>query len=234
MKKLLITMTALSLTGNAFAAGMMADDPLIAKVSIDQLETRETDGDNPTVWEVDAWVGKDLNKLWFKSEGEVAGGETEEAELQLLYSRAISPFWDLQAGWRRDIKPVPERDWLAIGVKGLAPYLLEVDATLFVGESDQVGARLQAEYEYMLSQKWVLSPEIEINFHARDDEATGTGSGLSDMELGLRLRYEIRREFAPYIGVNGWRKYGNTADLAEAHGEETDDMQFVAGIRAWF
>ncbi len=234
MKKLLITMTALSLTGNAFAAGMMADDPLVAKVIIDQLETWETDGDNPTLWEVDAWIGKDLNKLWFKSEGEVVAGETEEAELQLLYSRAISPFWDLQAGWRRDIKPVPERDWLAIGVKGLAPYLFEVDATLFVGESGQAGARLQAEYEYMLSQRWVLSPEIEINFHARDDQETGTGSGLSDIELGLRLRYEIRREFAPYIGVNGWRKYGNTADLAEAAGGDTGDTQFVAGIRAWF
>lgn len=233
MKKLVTAMAALSLTGTAFAGGM-DDDPLVGKVMIDQLEIRSTDGDDPTVWEVDAWIGKDLNKLWFKSEGEYVSGETEEAELQLLYSRAISPFWDVQAGWRRDLKPEPERDWFAIGVKGLAPYLFEVDASLFFGEHDQLGASLQAEYEYMLTQKWVLSPEVELNYHSKDDEETGTGEGLSDAQLGLRLRYEFRREFAPYIGVNWWGKFGNTADFAELEGEETDDVQFVAGIRAWF
>lgn len=233
MKKIITMMMVLSTTGTAFAAGM-EDDPLLGKVMIDQLEVRESDGDNPVVWEVDAWIGKDLNKLWLKSEGEQVSGETEEVELQLLYSRAISPFWDFQAGWRRDIKPEPKRDWLAVGVKGLAPYLFEVDASLFIGESDQVGARLQAEYEYMLTQKWVLSPEVEVNFHTKDDEPTGIGSGLSDAQLGLRLRYEFRREFAPYIGVNGWRKYGNTADYAKAAGGDTGDTQFVAGLRIWF
>ena len=235
MKKFVSTMMALSITSVASAGGMgMDDDPLVGKVTIDRLEVRDAEGDNPVVWEVDAWIGKDLNKLWFKSEGERVAGETEEAELQLLYSRAISPFWDFQAGWRRDLKPVPERDWFAVGVKGLAPYLFEVDASLFLGESDQVGASLQLEYEYMITQRLVLSPEVEINFHAKDDEATGTGSGLSNAEFGLRLGYELRREFTPYIGVNGWSKYGNTADYARTHGEETDDVQFVAGIRAWF
>jgi copper resistance protein B len=233
MKKYLVTMMALLTTGTTLAGGM-DDDPVVAKVIIDQLEVREADGDNPIVWEVDAWAGKDLHKIWLKTEGEHVSGETEEAELQLLYSRAISSFWDFQIGWRRDIKPEPERDWFAIGVKGLAPYLFEVDASLFVGESDQIGASLQAEYEYMLTQRLVLSPEIELNFHAKDDEETGTGSGLSDAELGLRLAYELRREFAPYIGVNWWSKHGNTADYAKAHGEETEDVQFVAGIRAWF
>ncbi|MCW9023119.1 MAG: copper resistance protein B, partial [Gammaproteobacteria bacterium] len=185
-------------------------------------------------WEVDAWLGKDLNKLWFKSEGEYVDSKTEEAETQLLYSRAIAPFWDFQAGWRHDSKPVPKRDWLAVGFKGLAPYLFEVDATLFLGESDQVGARLQAEYEYMFTQKLVLSPEIEVNFHTKSDELVETGSGLSDMEVGLRLRYEIWREFAPYVGVNWWNKFGKTADYARDEGEKTSDVQFVAGIRAWF
>ena len=235
MKKFVTTMIALSITGIASAGGMgMDDDPLLARIMVDQLEVREADADDPIVWEMAAWIGKDLHKIWLKTEGERVSGETEEAELQLLYSRAFSPFWDFQTGWRRDIKPQPERDWFAIGVKGLAPYLFEVDATLFVGESDQIGARLQAEYEYMLTQKWVLSPEIEINLHARDDEELRTGSGLSDMELGVRLRYEMRREFAPYIGVNGWRKYGKTADFTEADGEKTDDVQLVAGFRAWF
>jgi copper resistance protein B len=235
MKKFVSTMMALSITGIAPASGMgMDDDPLVARVMIDQLEVRDAEGDKPVVWEVDAWIGKDRNKIWLKTEGEQVSGETEEAELQLLYSRAVSPFWDLQVGWRHDIKPEPERDWFAIGVKGLSPYLFEVDASLFAGAGGQVGARLQAEYEYLFTQRLVLSPEVELNFHTRDDEATGTGSGLSDAELGLRLRYEVRREFAPYIGVNWWSKYGNTADYAMALGGETDDVQFVAGIRAWF
>lgn len=233
MRKIVAMMMALVTTAVAHAADV-DDDPLLVKVMIDQLEVRESDGDNPVVWEVDAWVGKDLNKLWFKSEGEYVGGETEEAELQLLYSRAFAPFWDFQAGWRHDLKPEPERDWFAICVTGLAPYLFEIDASLFFGESDQVGARFQAEYEYMLTQKWVLSPEVEVNFHSKDDEPTGIGSGLSDTELGLRLSYEFRREFAPYIGVNWWRKYGNTADFAEAEGGDSEDTQVVAGFRIWF
>ncbi|MCB1727488.1 MAG: copper resistance protein B, partial [Gammaproteobacteria bacterium] len=153
---------------------------------------------------------------------------------QALYSRAIAPYWDLQVGWRHDIRPKPDRDWLAIGFEGLAPYWFEVDAAAFIGEGGQVGARLEAEYEWMFTQRWVLSPELKVNLHTKNDEATGTGSGLSDTELGLRLRYEIRREFAPYIGVNWVKKYGNTADFARDEGEDTDDVQFVAGVRAWF
>ena len=116
----------------------------------------------------------------------------------------------------------------------LAPYLFEVDGGIFIGESGQVGARLEAEYEYLLTQRLILSPEIEVDFYSKDDEAVGIGSGLSDLELGLRLRYEIRREFAPYIGVNWTKQFGQTADFARDEGEDTSDVQFVAGIRAWF
>ena len=221
----------LALSGTAFAAG--EDDPLLFKVMIDQLEWRDTNGD-PLVWDADAWVGKDLNKLWVKTEGEHTDGETEEAEVQLLYSRAVAPYWDLQAGWRHDVKPEPTRDWFAIGFKGLAPYWFEVDAALFAGGNGQLAARLDAEYELMLTQRWVLTPEIELDLHGKDDRETGVGSGLSDMELGLRLRYEVRREFAPYIGVNWEKKFGKSADFAEEEGEATDDVQFVAGVRVWF
>lgn len=230
-----ITMAALMTVGlstTVFAGG--ADDPLLYKVMIDKLEIRNTDGPDPLVLDADAWIGKDLNKFWFKTEVERVDGKTEEAEVQFLYSRAVAPFWDFQAGWRRDIKPEPDRDYLALGFKGLAPYLFEVDAGVFIGESGQVGARLDAEYEYMFTQKLVLSPEIELNAYSKDDEAVGIGSGLSDMALGLRLRYEIRREFAPYIGVNWTRKFGQTADFARAEGEDASDVQIVAGIRAWF
>lgn len=233
MKKAMIgLMTCTLLSSTAFAASK--DDPVLAKVMIDQFEVRSTDGPDPWVLEAQGWIGQDLNKLWVKTEVEYVDGETEEAEIQALYSRAIAPYWDVQVGWRHVVRPKPNRDWLAIGFEGLAPYWFEIDAAAFIGESGQVGARLEAEYEWMFTQRWVLSPEMEVNLHSKNDEEAGTGSGLSDLELGLRLRYEIRREFAPYIGVNWTKKFGNTADFAHEAGEDTDDVQFVAGVRAWF
>ena len=230
--KRVFAVMAFGLSTAVMASG--EDDPLLYKVMIDKLEVRAADGPDPLLLDADAWIGYDLNKFWFKTEVEVVDGRTEEAEVQFLYSRAIAPFWDFQAGWRHDIKPQPKRDFLALGFKGLAPYLFEVDAGLFIGESGQVGARLDVEYEYLFTQKLILSPEIEMNFYSKDDEAVGIGSGLSDMELGLRLRYEIKREFAPYIGVNWTKKFGQTANFARDEGEETSDIQFVVGIRAWF
>jgi copper resistance protein B len=234
MKKKVFVLAAALLASPAVFAGGMEDDPLLFKLMLDQLEWRDADGDDLFVWEADAWIGRDLNKLWFKSEGERAGSVTEGAEIQALYSRAVDPYWDFQIGWRHDLKPEPNRDWLAVGFKGLAPYWFEVDATVFAGGNGQVAGRLQAEYEFMLTQRWVLSPEFEMNIHGKDDEQTGIGSGISDLELGLRLRYEIRREFAPYIGINWEKKFGKTAGFAEDEGESTDELQFVVGIRAWF
>ena len=234
MKNLLLTTCLSGILINSVYAGGMEDDPVITKILIDQFETRITDGDNPLVLEAQAWIGKDLNKLWFKIDSEWVDGDNEELELQALYSRAIAPYWDFQIGWRHDVKPKPERDWLAVGVEGLAPYWFEVNTALFIGESGQSNFRFEAEYEWMFTQKLVLSPEFEINFHAKNDEKTGTGSGLSDTELGLRLRYEFKREFAPYIGVNWIKKYGNTKDYAKEEDEEYDDVQLVIGIRAWY
>lgn len=200
----------------------MEADPLLSKVMIDKLEIREADDGNPLAWDAEAWLGKDLNKLWLKTEGELLKGETEEAELQLLYSRAISPYWDLQLGWRGDT----DRNWAAIGIKGLAPYLFEVDASLFIGQSGRTAARLNAEYEILFTQRLILSPEIEMNFYGKDDPELGIESGLSDISTGLRLRYEIRREFAPYIGVNWLKQYMTDGDI--------QDTQLVIGVRAWF
>lgn len=224
--------TALLLPPSVWAAG--EDDPLLYKVSVDQLEYRDTNGPNPLVWAVDGWIGKDLNKLWIKTEGERINGTTEELEVQALYSKAITPFWDLQVGWRHENLPTPDRDWAVIGFQGLAPYLFEVNTALFVGESGRTAARLEAEYEIMLTQRWVLSPEIELNLLGKSDPERGLGSGLTNTELGLRLRYEIRREFAPYIGINWSKLYSDTANYARAESEKTEGGQFVIGIRAWF
>ena len=233
MTKVICGVMALALLPTS-ALAASKDDPVLAKVMIDQLEVRSTDGPDPWVLDAQAWIGQDLNKLWFKTEVEKVGSETEEAELQALYSRAIAPYWDFQVGWRHDFKPDPSRDWLAVGFEGLAPYWFEVDAAVFIGGNSQVAARIEAEYEWMFTQQWVLSPELEVNIHSEDDESTGVGSGVSDLELGLRLRYEVRREFAPYIGVNWTKLFGNTADFAREEGEDTDDFQVVVGVRAWF
>jgi len=222
------------LTVSFSASAGMEDDPLLTMVKIDQLEIRNTDGSDPLVFDGQMWIGKDLNKLWIKSEIERVDGETEENELQFLYSRAIAPYWDFQVGWRKDFKPDPDQNWLAVGVQGLAPYFFEVDAAVFISDESQANLRLEAEYELLFTQRLILSPEIEVNLFTDDDEERGVGSGLSDVEAGLRLRYEIRREFAPYIGVNWTKKFGNTADFAEVDGEETEDTQFVAGIRTWY
>ena len=210
------------------------DDPVVTMLKIDQLEVRSIDGPDPLVLEGDVWFGKDLNKIWFKVDAEQVDGDTEEAELQALYSKVISPYWDIQLGVRHDFRPEPERDWLVAGLMGVAPYFFEVDAALFLGEQGRSAIRLQAEYEGMITQKLVLSPEIEINAYGKDDEQTGIGSGVSDLQLGLRLRYEIKREFAPYIGINWIRLFGKTADLAEDEGEDTNDVHAVVGLRAWF
>lgn len=231
----LFTLSLLLMLGSvnsALAGGK--DDPLLGKVLIDQLEVRDANENKPLVLDGQAWIGKDLQKLWFKAEVERAGSETEEAELQALYSQAIAPFWDVQVGVRQDFQPTPNRSWAVIGLQGLAPYFFEIDTALFIGESGRTALRLEAEYELLFTQRLILTPELEVNLYAQNDADLGTGSGLSDIEAGLRLRYEIRREFAPYIGVNWSKRFGNSADFARSAGEDIDDFQWVIGVRAWF
>jgi len=216
------------------ARAEMDDDPLLLTVILDQIETRDVGGDNALSWDGQGWLGKDLHKIWFKTDGERTAGSTNEAELQFLYSKAIARYWDFQLGVRHDFKPSPSRSWLAIGFKGLAPYFFDIDAAAFIGESGRVALRFEAEYELLITQRLILTPDIEINLYGQNDPEVGIGSGLSDIEAGLRLRYEIRRQFAPYIGVNWTRLFGNTADFANIAGRDTSEAQLVIGLRAWF
>ena len=228
----LIVATCLSVAENARASA--EDDPLLLMGILDQLEMRDATGDSSVSWDGQGWIGKDLRKLWFKTEGERSGGSTIEAELQFLYSKAIARYWEFQLGVRHDFKPSPSRSWAVIGIQGLAPYFFESDIALFIGESGRTALRLESEYELLLTQRLILTPDIAINFYGQDDADLGLGSGLSDLEVGLRLRYEIRREFAPYIGVNWTKLFGNTADFAGFAGEDTSEAQLVIGLRAWF
>lgn len=229
---LVVGAIALSTTSNIHAA--TEDDPLLSMVLIDQLEQDISNNDNPLSWSVQAWLGQDLNKLWITTEGEQLDGETLDAEVQAFYSRALTPYWDWKIGFRKDFKPTPSREWAVVGVQGLTPYYFEIDAALFVGNSGNTALRLEAEYELLITQKLILTPEVEINLYGQNDPATGTGSGLSELEAGLRLRYEIVREFAPYIGVNWSQTYGNTANLARSEGESSSETKVVLGLRTWF
>ncbi len=209
------------------------DDPLLGKFMLDKFETSDADGDAPLTWELDAWLGKDLNKVWIKSSGERLDGETEQSN-ELLYSRAVSPFWDAQVGLRRDSAGDSDRNFFSVGLQGLAPYLFDTSTSVLFGDDGQVGLAAQFEYELMLTQRWVLSPEIELDFWAKEDPEMNIGSGLSTAELGLRLRYEVRREFAPYIGISWSKAFGDTAEYASAEGEGAESTLFVAGARIWF
>lgn len=208
----------------------MDDTAKFGKVLLDQFERGE---EGTLSWDGEAWYGGDYNKLWLKTEGEHARGE-EAGNVELLWDRVIARWWDAQAGVRHDFSEGPSRTWAAFGVQGLAPYWFEVEATAYLGDEGRTAARLVGEYELLLTQRWVLQPKMELNLYGKEDAQNHLGSGLSDVKLGLRLRYEIRREFAPYVGLVWSRSFGGTADFVRDAGEDASDVQFVAGLRAWF
>ena len=199
-----------------------------------RFEARDDDEGIGQAWEAQGWMGSDINRLWLRSEGERSAGRTGAADLELLYGRSVSPWWDVVAGVRHDFAPGASQDWLAVGVQGLAPYLFEVSATAYLGESGRSMLKLEAEYELLLTNRWILQPVLEATLHGQDDPARGVGSGLSTVEAGLRLRYEANRHFAPYLGLAHERHYGGTADLHRAEGGSGRETQVVAGIRFWF
>jgi copper resistance protein B len=210
----------------------MDDAASVGMVLVDKLEWRNAD-DDVLAWDAQAWFGSDYHKLWLESEGERVAGEYE-GRVELMWDRVLSRWWNVQAGVRQDFGDGPSRSWLGFGVQGLAPYWFEVEAKVYVGEEGRTAARLAAEYDLLLTQRLILQPQFELALHGKDDPANGIGSGLSETEVGLRLRYEIRRELAPYVGVVWHRVHGATADLAQAAGHDRSELQLVLGLRAWF
>lgn len=210
------------------------DDIIQTFVLFDRLERFDTGDGAGLQWEARSWIGTDRDKLWLRSEGERSGGRTETADLEVLYGRAYAPWWDAVVGVRHDFEPGRSQDFLAIGAIGVAPYKFEIEATAFLGERGQTGARFAAEYEALLTNRLILQPLIELNLHGRNDPTRGIGSGLGSAEAGLRLRYETAREFAPYIGVTHERTFGRTADFRREEGEATRETRIVAGVRVWF
>ena len=206
-----------------------------SQVRIDLAELQVRKGRDGYRWDGEAWFGGDRDRLVLKSEGRGAfGRRTEDAEGQALYSRAIGPYFDLQGGVRYDLRPGRGRGYATLGIEGLAPYWFDVEAAVFMSDRGDVLARAEASYDQRITQRLILQPRAELNLSAQRIAATGIGRGPTDIELGLRLRYEFAREFAPYIGISWDRRLGGTARAARSAGERAAEPGFVAGIRGWF
>ncbi|MBL4982705.1 copper resistance protein B [Pseudomonas fluorescens] len=218
---------------NAPGGHQVHDSGVNSMLLINQLEWQGGDG-NAQSWDIKGWVGGDIDRLWLRSEGERSAGRTESAEAQALWGHAIGPWWDVVGGVRQDFKPGDSQTWAAFGVQGMALYNFEAEATLFVGESGHTAARLEGDYDILLTNRLILQPTAELNFYAQNDPQRGVGSGLAESELGLRLRYEVRREFAPYVGLSWNRTYGQTAQYARDEDEDINQLRWVVGVRLWF
>lgn len=232
----LASLLSLAFTANLSATDMgMGSPPLIASFSVDRLETQVRDGDNAYVWDTEGWLGRDINKFVFKSEGEYDDGEgMEDAELQLLYGRAILPFWDLRLGLRHDFRPNPSKTYAVVTLAGDAPYNIEVEASVYVSEDGDTSADLELEYDLRLTQRWILQPRAEFDFGFSQVSDLDTGRGPGRLETGLRLRYEVLPEFAPYAGFNYETALGNTRSLLNDADESRSDWSLILGLTAWF
>jgi len=203
-------------------------------VLFDQLEWQTGSGADAFSWDTKGWVGQDRNRFWFRTEGDRAGGRTEQAQVNLLYGRAIARWWDVTVGLRVDTLPDTPRSALALGVQGLAPYWFEVEASAYIEPSGRTHVRFETEYDLLITNRLVLQPLVEFEVYGRADPERLIGTGLSTGELGLRLRYEFRRELAPYVGVVWTRKFFGTADQARAAGQNVAGTRLAVGLRTWF
>lgn len=226
---------------NAYADGLsagpmpgmdMADDKPYGRLLLNKLE--HADRDRALRLEGEAWYGGDYNKLWLKVDAGRARDGLTASRLELLWDRNVATYWSSQMGIRHDVGEGPARNWVAVGMQGLAPYWFEMEATAYVGQGNRTAARLNIDYELLFTQRLILQPNLEMNLYGKSDPARAIGAGLSDIDLGARLRYEITRQFAPYIGVTWNRKFGDTADFAQAVHLDARDTVLVVGIRMWF
>jgi copper resistance protein B len=203
-------------------------------VLFDQLEWQDGGGTAGLNWDTKAWIGGDVNRIWIHSEGASEKTRLEEAEFHVTYGRAISRWWDVVAGIRHDLRPEPGQTWAAVGIQGLAPQRFDVQATFYVGERAATLARFETEYDMLITNRLVFQPLMELNIYGKEIVERGIGAGLSSAEAGLRLRYEIRRELAPYVGLVWHRQFGATADFSREAGDDIGGWRVAAGVRTWF
>ncbi len=217
------------------SALMMSDMHSFGSFLIDRLERVHTRDGNSIAYDTQGWIGNSYDKFYIKAEGDIEQGRVGDSRTELLWSHAITPYWDSQLGLRVDVgSNRPGRNWLAFGVQGLAPYWFEVEATGYVGEQGRTALRLAAEYEVLLTQRWILQPRVEANLYGKEDPELGIGRGLSSAAYGVRLRYEFSRQFAPYVGIERNQSFGRTASFVRGAGGNAGETRLVAGVRVLF
>jgi copper resistance protein B len=211
------------------------DDMVFKHVLFDQFEGRLIGSDNELRWDAEGWIGTDMNRLWLKSEGFAGSGTVSDGDDELLYDRPIphTRYFDAQAGVRADVDSNPSRVWAAVGVEGLAPYFFNFEPTFYMSDGGHMAGRINGSWDLFLTQRWVVQPQAELNFYSKDDPARQTGSGFSDIDAGIRLRYEVNRKINPYIGWAHDGKFGNSALYSHQSGEATRNSSFVFGLRVW-
>ncbi len=219
-----------------FGVSVIHDNRLKYYFRADRLEYRwNNDGDEKALWDVQGWIGGDYNKLWLESEGEWKRDKgVEAAQLEVFYARSIATFWDLRFGLRQDFEPKPERTFGVLSLQGLAPYFFETEFNIYVDDEARVSFNLEVEFDIRLSQRWVLQPRFETDLAVQEAREYDIGTGFTNVELGVRLRYEISRKFAPYIGVSWESAVGETANIIKSKGGDPGSTSFVAGIHFWF
>tara|TARA_R110001592_G_scaffold306512_2_gene579503 strand:+ start:229 stop:1128 length:900 start_codon:yes stop_codon:yes gene_type:complete len=213
----------------------LADEMLFWGGAVDRFEYSNNEGDYEWVYDSQFWVGSDYEKLLVNFEGEVSdSGKLDESSSELLWSSAFTSFWNTELGLRYDTSEYDSQTWLAAGVSGLAPYWFEIDAMFYLTKGGQSELQISAEYDLLLTQRLILQPSFELSAFAKDDLEQGQGKGVSDVELGARLRYEISRQFAPYIGVEWVKLFGTSADISRVEGDDSHQINWVAGLKFWF
>jgi copper resistance protein B len=227
------TLLRASLAADVMAQTMQMDDAaLFSKVWLDQLEWR-SGPQSASAWQGEGWYGGDTDKAWLRSEGNTRADRLADARAELFWDHIVARWWSLQLGAREDFGVGPTRAWVALGARGLAPQGIGVEATLYAGAAARTAARLKLEYELLFTQRLVLQPEVEVNLYGKSDPERDIDSGVSDLEIGLRLRYEVRREFAPYAGVVWVRRRGASADILSTGAANIDEVRIAVGVRIW-
>jgi len=206
-------------------------------VLVDQFEFSREDGVTTGSFDLHGWVGGDVQRLWLSAEGEAereVGDDTEfDGRFEAHYGRGFTPWWDWLAGVRHDVQDGRDRTALSAGIHGLAPWFVESAFYVDVDTDGDIEARIEAEYNLLLTQRLILQPDIEAGWYGGSDTEELKGRGFGSVEAGLRLRYEFTREFAPYIGVTHERFFGRTAEWRRAGGEPVRSTLWVAGFRFW-
>lgn len=211
------------------------DNGIFTHALLEQAEGRWNGRNEQFRYDGQFWSGTDLNKVWMKSEGTVTNhSKFSDGQHEFLLDRAISPYFDVQGGVRVDLDDSKTRTWAALGIQGLSLYFFDLEATAYVGDRGRFAGRLKASYDFLITQRLILQPEMEVNVYSKSDTGRGTGSGVSDMDAGLRLRYELSRKFAPYVGVSYAGRFFQAADYARREGQAPNDVRFVFGVRTWF